>query len=156
MYRRLVMNWDHRDRKTWLKLRVLQLQRQSDHDGSAGTTQIANVYRWLSASLRVQCARHRRRQATSRQRHPLLRCWGSDPCSMPLTPSARAWAGHRFLRLGPPYCFTSIFACQGDHDSSAKSCIRMQNSKPYLQPFVRYWSSYLNERRWWRLQLEEF
>ena len=59
--------------------------------------------------------------------------------------------GRRFLRLDPPEYFTSIFACQGDHDSSAERC--MQTLKPYLQPFVRHWSSYSNERR--RLQPEE-
>ena len=64
---------------------------------------------------------------------------GLAPCSMLLTLSARASGGHRFVRLDPPSsCFISIFACQGDHDSSAESCMRMQNWKPYLQPFVRY------------------
>ena len=43
-----------------------------------------------------------------------------------------------------------VSVCQGDHDLIAESCV--QNLKPYLQPFVRYWSSYTNERR--RLQLE--
>ena len=40
--------------------------------------------------------------------------------------------------------------------SSVESCMRMQSWKPYLQPFVRYLSSYSHKQRRWRLQPEEF
>ena len=80
--------------------------------------------------LRVRCVRRGRRRATSGQRRPLLRCWGLAPCSMSLTLSARASGGHRFVRLDPPSsCFISIFACQGDHDSSAQSCMHAHESR---------------------------
>ena len=109
---------------------------------------------YCKPSFRVRCVRRRRRRTIPGQRRPLLRCWGLAPCSMSLTLSARASGGHRFVRLDPPsscFEFISIFACQGDHDSSAESCMRMQNWKPYLNK-----SSYSNKQRRLRLQLEEF
>ena len=123
-----------------MKLRLLQLtlQRQNDHDGSAGTTQVAIFYRWLTANVDLapssMCS-WSAQAGNFRYQRPL-----AAPCGTSLTLSARASAGRRFLRLDPPDFFTGIFACQGNHNSSAESF--MQKLNLYLQPFVLVFAAF--------------
>ena len=151
------MNWNHRDRNTWLKLSAAVI-----------TTDWS---RWI------------RRNNSGCQCLSLAQCEPpSSMCSLSTqagnfrsaTPSSSLlWIGplqhvaHSFrscirraslLRLDPPSsCFISIFACQGDHDSSAESCMRIDAKlKAVLAAFRTLLKFVLEKQQRWRLQLEEF